>query len=63
MFMEQSVGEQAGHVPNEALESGGVVAEKGTKTKEGALETSAGKVECEQLRTRLKESRRNVKPL
>lgn len=62
LFMEQSVGEQAGHVPDEALESDGEVAEKGTKTIDSALETPAGEVAWEQPQTRLEKSRRAFFP-
>ncbi len=62
LFMEQSVGEQAGHVPDEALESGGEVAENGKETKDATLETHAGEVAWEQPRTRLKDSRRDFFP-
>ena len=62
LFMEQSVGEQAGHVPDEALESDGEVAENGEKTKGAALETGAGEVAWEQPQTRLKKSRRDFFP-
>lgn len=62
LFMEQSVGEQAGHVPDEALESGGEIAKKGTKTKGSELETHAGEVAWEQPQTRLEQSRRDFFP-
>jgi len=62
MFMEQSVGEQAEHLPDEALECDGEVAKRGNETKEASLETVAGEVAWEQPRTRLPESRRAFFP-
>lgn len=62
LFMEQSVGEQAGHVPDEALECDGEVAEKGDQTKKSTLETPAGEVEWDWPQTRLKKSRRDFFP-
>ena len=62
LFMEQSVGEQAGHVPEEALECEGEVAKAGNHTKSATLETAAGEVEWEQPRTRLANSRRDFFP-
>ena len=62
LFMEQSVGEQAGQVPNEALQCEGEVAEKGKETKSFPLETPAGEVEWEQPQTRLSESGRAFFP-
>lgn len=62
LFMEQSVGEQAEHVPVQALECDGEVAEQGTETKTSALETAAGEVAWEQPQTRLPESRRAFFP-
>lgn len=62
LFMEQSVSEQAEHVPEDALESDGEVAEKGAKTKTAGLETPAGEVTWEQPQTRLKKSRRAFFP-
>lgn len=62
LFMEQSVGEQAGQVPQEALECDGEVAEKGKETKSFPLETPAGEVEWEQPQTRLSQSGRAFFP-
>jgi hypothetical protein len=61
-FMEQSVGEQAGQVPNAALECDGEVAEQGEAAKLSTLETPAGEVEWEQPQTRLSESGRAFFP-
>ena len=62
MFMEQSVSEQAEHVPDDALECQGEVAERGSETKEAGLETVAGEVAWEQPQTRLSKSRRAFFP-
>jgi hypothetical protein len=62
VFMEQSVGEQAGHVPEESLQCDGEVAEKGDQTKTSTLESPAGEVEWDQPQTRLKDSRRAFFP-
>lgn len=62
MFMEQSVSEQAEHVPEDALECEGEVAERGKQTKTAALETAAGEVAWEQPQTRLPKSRRAFFP-
>jgi hypothetical protein len=62
LFMEQSVGQQAEHTPDEALQCDGELAERGTETKPAALETPAGEVSWEQPQTRLCESRRAFFP-
>jgi len=62
LFMEQSVSEQAEHVPEDALESDGEVAKKEAKSKTAGLETPAGEVTWEQPQTRLKKSRRAFFP-
>jgi hypothetical protein len=62
LFMEQSVGEQAGQVPDEALQCDGEVAKKGDQTKTATLESPAGEVEWEQPQTRLSESGRAFFP-
>lgn len=45
LLMEQSVSEQAGQVPESALESDGEVAAKVGETKPSSLETPAGEVQ------------------
>lgn len=62
LFMEQSVGEQAGQVPDEALECEGEVLEKGDQTKKATLETAAGEVGWKQPQTRLPKSGRAFFP-
>lgn len=62
LLMEQSVSEQAGQVPEAALESEGEVAAKDAKTKPSSLETPAGEVQWEQPQTRLAKSRRDFFP-
>lgn len=62
LFMEQSVSEQAEHVPEDALESDGEVAQKEAKTKTVGLETPAGEVRWEQPQTRLAQSKRAFFP-
>lgn len=62
LFMEQSVDEQSGRVPDAALECNGETAERGNKTKATPLETAAGEVLWEQPKTRLAESGRAFFP-
>lgn len=62
MFMEQSVGEQAEHVPDQALECDGEAADRERETKKASLETAAGEVAWEQPQTRLPKSRRAFFP-
>lgn len=62
LFMEQSVDEQSGRVPDAALECNGETVEKGDKTKATPLETAAGEILWEQPQTRLAESRRAFFP-
>jgi hypothetical protein len=62
MFMELSVGEQAEHVPDDALECNGELAEKGDATKQASLETAAGEVAWDQPQTRLPQSKRAFFP-
>lgn len=53
LFMEQSVGEQAGQVPAEALACDGEAAKPDKHPQAATLETAAGKVQWEQPRTHL----------
>ncbi|HLQ44102.1 MAG TPA: hypothetical protein VK137_05195 [Planctomycetaceae bacterium] len=61
LMMEQSVEDQAGQVPAEALDTGGEVAGL-AGTEEMLLETPAGEVEWQQPRGVLKTSRRDFFP-
>lgn len=62
LLVEQSVGEQAGQVPDAALVCEGEVAEKGDETKTALMETSAGEVQWEQPKTRLVKAKRDFFP-
>lgn len=62
LFMEQAVEEQAGQVPEAALECDGEAAEKTSETKTAVLETAAGEVQWEQPHTRLENSQRAFFP-
>ncbi|MDP6526842.1 MAG: hypothetical protein QGH15_21805 [Kiritimatiellia bacterium] len=62
LFMEQSVDEQSGQVPDTALECNGEAAEKSDQTKAATLETPAGEVLWEQPKTLLAESGRAFFP-
>ena len=62
LFMEQSVDEQSGRIPDAALECDGEAAEKGNHTKVATLETAAGEVQWEQPKTRLAKSGRAFFP-
>ena len=62
LFMEQSVDEQSGRMPDAAWECHGETAEKGDATKATPLETAAGEVRWEQPQTRLVESGRAFFP-
>ncbi len=62
LFMEQSVDEQSGHVPDAALNCDGEAAERSDRTKPATLETAAGEVLWEQPKTRLVESERAFFP-
>lgn len=62
LFMEQSVDEQAGQVPDSALKCDGDTAVRGNQTKAATLETPAGEVLREQPKTRLAKSQRAFFP-
>lgn len=61
LFMEQSVGEQAGHVPDLAYDTGAGVAKPVGEVSQ-TLTTCAGDVEWNQPESCLKESRRSFFP-
>ena len=62
LFMEQSVDQQAAHVPDAALECHGEQAERGSETKTTPLETTAGEILWDQPQTRLPNSGRAFFP-
>jgi hypothetical protein len=62
LFMEQSVAEQAGTVPEAALTCDGEAATPTDQTLTATLETPAGEVQWEQPKTRLKQARRDFFP-
>lgn len=65
LFMQQSVEDQAGEVPPQALENLGDQQETippGNRTHKTTLETPAGEVQWKQPRTRLPQARRDFFP-